>query len=158
MSLMRKIKFNLTKGDLLAYITKTLFMTYFGGTYPKKSNLIQKKPSQSVNIQDSKTCAQGNTNCLEMDVFMWEQVNSKILLTRLFKVTSNKNVTFLVPPLSQQCLLHILDLLQGDLNVHAYCLKTSLFFIHERSFIHIWFYPPSICPYLDFTCLADTNV
>ena len=88
--------------------------------------------------------------------FMWEQVNSKILLTRFFKVTSN--VTFLVPPLSQQCLLHILDLLQGDLNVHAQCLKTSLIFIHERSFIHIWFYPPSICPYLDFTCLADTNV
>lgn len=64
-------------------------------------------------------------------------MNSKILLTRFFKVTSNKNVKFLVPPLSQQCLLHILDVLQGDLNVHAQCLKSSLFFIHERSFIHI---------------------
>ena len=64
-------------------------------------------------------------------------MKSNILLTRFFKVTSNKNVTFLVPPLSQQCLLHIVDLLQGDLNVHTQCLKTSLFFIHERSFIHM---------------------
>lgn len=85
-------------------------------------------------------------------------MNSKILLTRFFKVTSNKTLTFLVPPLSQQCLLYILDLFQGDLNVHAQCLKTFLFFIHERSFIHVLFYSPSICPYLDFTCLADTNV
>lgn len=65
------------------------------------------------------------------------QTSEQILLTRFFKVASNKNVTFLVPSLSQQCLLHILDLLQGDLNVHALCLKTSLFSIHERSFIHI---------------------
>lgn len=55
------------------------------------------------------------------------QTSEQLLLTRFFKVASNKNVTFLVPPLSQQCLLHILDLLQGDLNVHAPCLKTSFF-------------------------------
>lgn len=68
---------------------------------------------------------------------MQEKVNSKVFLTRFFKVTSNENVTFLVSPLFQQRLLHILDLLQGDLNVHAQCLKTSLFFNHERPFIHI---------------------
>jgi len=43
MSLMKKVKFNLTKGDLLAYLIKTLFMTYFGGKYPKKSKPSTKK-------------------------------------------------------------------------------------------------------------------
>lgn len=72
-----------------------------------------------------------------MVVFYVRKVNSKVLLTRFFKVTSNETLTLLVSPLSQQCLLHILDLFQGDLNVHAQCLKTSLFFLHERTFIHI---------------------
>lgn len=40
---MKKIKFNLTKEDLLAYTTKTLFMTYFGGKYPKKAKPYTKK-------------------------------------------------------------------------------------------------------------------
>lgn len=36
MSPVKKIKFNLPRRDLLAYIAKTLFMAYFEGKYPKK--------------------------------------------------------------------------------------------------------------------------
>lgn len=135
---MRKIKLNPTKAVLMAYIIKNNIYDILWRQVSYKIQTLYKKEkkfSLSVNMQDSKNLWTRWDKLFGKERF-YVLTSEQLLLTRFFKVASNKNVTFLVPPLSQQCLLHILDLLQGDLNVHAPCLKTSFFpFMKDHLFI-----------------------
>lgn len=127
------------KAVLLAYIIKNISDIFYRQKCPIKSKpyIKRKKFSLSVNTQDSKNLWTRWDKLLGNECF-YVQTSEQLLLTRFFKVASNKNVAFLVPPLSQQCLLHILDLLQGDLNVHALCLKTSFFFPFMKDHLYMF--------------------
>lgn len=79
MSLMRKIKLNPTKAVLMAYIIKNNIYDMLWRQVSYKIRTLYKKEKSFhclLICKIVKTCEQGETNCLEMNVFMCKQVNS----------------------------------------------------------------------------------